>query len=193
MNRRTPAQVSADAEHPARSGIDPPNAISMEAAMDQDPKNYRDPKVTTDTTHRATTTRRTGSSTSWLWIAVAVVVGLLLLAWLFGWTGTDRVATVPVDDDVVVEEVEPVTGTTGAAIEGAAEETGEAVGGAVDATGDALEGAAEEAGEALGETGQAIEGAAEETGDTIDITPDAEVPAVDGEVETQTVPIEPAD
>jgi hypothetical protein len=155
--------------------------------MDQDPKNYRDPKVTTDTTRRTTTTTRS-SSMSWLWIAVAVVVGLLLLAWLFGWLGSDRVATVPAGNEVVIEEnaneviedTEQGLGTAGTAIEGAAEETGEALG----ETGQAIEGAAED-------TGQAIEGAAEETGDAVDITPEAEAP--EGEVETETVPIQPAD
>jgi hypothetical protein len=141
--------------------------------MDQDPKNYRDPKVTTDTTHRTTTTNRSSAAMSWLWIAVAVVVGLLLLAWLFGWLGTeDDVATVPADDAVVIEEstneviqdTEQGLGTAGTTIDGAAEETG-----------------------------QAVEGAADEAGETIDITPEADAPAIEGEVETETVPIQPAD
>lgn len=144
--------------------------------MAQDPKNYRDPKVTTDTQG----SRRAGrSSMSWLWIVLGVIVLLLVLAWLFGWMGTNRVATVPVDDPVVVEE------GAGAVIEDTEQ--------GLEATGDAVEGAAEETGEALDETGQAIEGAAEEAGDTIDITPEAEAPEVGDEVETQTVPIQPAD
>jgi ElaB/YqjD/DUF883 family membrane-anchored ribosome-binding protein len=148
--------------------------------------------VTTDTTRRTTTTSR--SSTSWVWIAVAAIVGLLLLAWLFGWLGTERVATVPAADEVVIEEntneviedTEEGLATTGTAIEGAAEDAGEAAGGAVDSAGEAIEGAAEE-------TGQALDGAAEDAGDTVDITPEAEAPEAGDGVETQTVPIQPAD
>jgi hypothetical protein len=169
--------------------------------MAQDPKNYRDPKVTTDT-------RSTGGGPMrWLWIVLGAIVLLLILAWLFGWMGTTRVATVPVDDEVVVEEgtvleeTEEGLATTGTAIEGAAEETGEAVGTAVDTTGDAVEGAADATGEALGETGEALEGVAETTGETvegaaedagemIDITPGAEAPEVGEDVEVETVPIQ---
>lgn len=57
--------------------------------MADDHKNYRDPKVTE--------TRTTASGTNWVWIAVAAVVLVLLLGWVFGWFGTNRVATVPQD------------------------------------------------------------------------------------------------
>jgi hypothetical protein len=175
---------------------------SKEALMAQDPKNYRDPKVTTDT-------RSTGGGPMrWLWIVLGVIVLLVVLAWLFGWMGNDRVATttpvndeVVVEDDTLMEETEEGLATTGTAIEGAVEETGEAIGSAAETTGDAVEGAADATGEALGETGEAlegvaettgetVEGAAEETGETIDITPEAEAPEVGDDVEVETIPIE---
>jgi hypothetical protein len=134
--------------------------------MAQDPKNYRDPKVTE--------TRQRSSGTSWVWIAAAVVVLLLLLAWVFGWFGTNRVATVPQEGVGIVEPENPLD-DAGTAIEGAAEDTGQAI-----------EGAAEE-------TGDAIEGAAEETGEAIDITPEGEAPDLGDDVEVETVPIQPAD
>ena len=48
--------------------------------MAENPKDYRDPKVTN-------TTGRSRSATTWIWIAVAVIVVLLILAWIFGWFG----------------------------------------------------------------------------------------------------------
>ncbi|SFO88239.1 hypothetical protein [Tranquillimonas alkanivorans] len=50
--------------------------------MAQDPKNYRDPKVTE--THE-----KKGSMT-WLWITIAVIVVLAALAWIFGWFDGDE-------------------------------------------------------------------------------------------------------
>jgi hypothetical protein len=145
--------------------------------MDQDPKNYRDPKVTTDTTRRTTTTG--SSSMSWLWIAVAVVVGLLLLAWLFGWMGTSRTATVPATDGVVIENTAPAPGTATAP----------------DTTIAPAPGAPPEgtAGDQAIPGGTTVPGGTDTTGGTVDITPEAEAPEVEGEVETQTVPIQPAD
>ena len=57
--------------------------------MAQDPKNYRDPKVTTGS-------RSGGDAMRWVWIAAAVIVVLLLLAWIFGWFGRDAAVTTPV-------------------------------------------------------------------------------------------------
>ncbi len=139
--------------------------------MAQDPKNYRDPKVTTDT-HGAGTA--SGGPMRWLWIVLGAIVLLAILAWLFGWMGNSNVATAPVDDEVIVEENEVIEGT----------------GDGVATTGTTVEGAAEGTGEALGETGEAIEGAADEAGDTIDITPEAEAPELGDDVEVETVPIE---
>ena len=50
--------------------------------MAQDPKNYRDPKVTTQP-------RSGGDAMRWVWIAAAIIIVLLLLAWVFGWFGRD--------------------------------------------------------------------------------------------------------
>jgi hypothetical protein len=59
--------------------------------MTHDPKNYRDPKVTSD--HRG------GSSAMrWVWIVVAIIVVILLLSWIFGGFGADTVTTVPAGD-----------------------------------------------------------------------------------------------
>lgn len=68
--------------------------------MTHDPKNYRDPKVTTD--HRG------GSSAMrWVWIVLAIIVAVLLLSWIFGGFGADTVTTVPAGDTAPV-----TTGTT---------------------------------------------------------------------------------
>ena len=56
--------------------------------MAQDPKNYRDPKVTEP--------RQSSSSMSWVWIVAAVIVVLLLLAWMITWvsaSANDPLAT----------------------------------------------------------------------------------------------------
>jgi hypothetical protein len=156
--------------------------------MDQDPKNYRDPKVTTDTTRRTTTTR--GSSMSWLWIAVAVVVGLLLLAWLFGWLGTDRCG----------DRSRLTTRSSSRRHERGDPDTEQGLGTPAprstapqriparrwaDRPGDrrrsrsrpaALRRRPGDRRRSRGD-GQAVEGAADEAGETIDITPEAEAPA----------------
>jgi hypothetical protein len=92
--------------------------------MTHDPKNYRDPKVTTEQR------RTSGGAMRWVWIALAVIVVLLLLSWIFGGFGDDTVTTVPVepvtpaattppattgDTDTVVPPVEGGTGTAPAA------------------------------------------------------------------------------
>ena len=66
--------------------------------MANTPNDYRDPKV-------STTTEKTGNR-NWLWIALAVLVALLLLAWLLGLFGGDD------DVDAVVTE-EPAAATGG--------------------------------------------------------------------------------
>ena len=63
--------------------------------------NYRDPKVTT-------TEEKSGIG-KWIGIAVAVILALLLLAWLLGTFDNNTTETVP----VVTEEPAPATGTTG--------------------------------------------------------------------------------
>lgn len=68
--------------------------------MTHDPKNYRDPKVTTD--------YRGGSGAMrWIWIVVALIVIVLLLSWIFGGFGADTVTTVPAGDTAPA-----ATGTT---------------------------------------------------------------------------------
>ena len=133
--------------------------------MAQDPKNYRDPKVTRST-------RDTGAM-RWVWIGLAIILVLALLAWFFGRNDRDAVATRP--DAEVTEPAGSALERTGegaaTAVEGAAEATGDAVGDAAQTTGDALEGAAEATGDAVGE-------AAEETGEAVD------------EVESEIVPSE---
>ena len=173
--------------------------------MAQDPKTYRDPKVTQPTRSSS------GGAMRWVWIGLAIIVVLVLLAWLFGWNTTDEVTTRPVDDTEIVEptgdaavieegdivnETETALEGAGESIESGAEATGDAVGDAAEATGDALEGAAETTGTALEgaaeETGTALEGAAEETGDAVEGAAEATGEAAE-EVETEIVPVEPID
>ena len=66
--------------------------------------NYRDPKVTT--------TEEKSSVGKWIGIAVAVILALLLLAWLLGTFDDNTVDTVP----VVTQE--PATSTTPGATTG---------------------------------------------------------------------------
>ncbi|EKE44563.1 hypothetical protein OCGS_1401 [Oceaniovalibus guishaninsula JLT2003] len=64
--------------------------------MANNPKDFRDPKV-------STTTDSGNSTGKWIGIAVGVIVVLLLLAWLFGLFDNDvDEAAVPVTDDTVV-------------------------------------------------------------------------------------------
>ena len=62
--------------------------------MANDPRDYRDPKVTADS----------GGTGKWIAIAIGVLLLLLLLAWLFGLFGNDDAVVVPGDqpDAVVV-------------------------------------------------------------------------------------------
>ena len=64
--------------------------------------DYRDPKVSTTTEKPA--------NRKWLWIALAVIAGLILLAFLLGLFGGDDDEEVVVEEPVVLEE-EPVEGT----------------------------------------------------------------------------------
>lgn len=64
--------------------------------MANTPNDYRDPKVSTT---------EKSSSRNWLWIALAVIAGLILLAFLFGaFGGGDDVDAVATEDGVVIEE-----------------------------------------------------------------------------------------
>lgn len=63
--------------------------------MANTPNDYRDPKV-------STTTEKSGNK-NWLWIALAVIAGLILLAFLLGLFGGD-------DEEAVVVTEEPVEG-----------------------------------------------------------------------------------
>ena len=72
--------------------------------MANTPNDYRDPKV-------STTTEKTGNR-NWLWIALAVLAGLILLAFLLGLFGGDEeeVDAVVTDDAAVTtdEDVDAV-------------------------------------------------------------------------------------
>ena len=63
--------------------------------MANTPNDYRDPKV-------STTTEKTGNR-NWLWIALAVLVALLLLAWLLGLFGGDEEEVVITEEPAAVE------------------------------------------------------------------------------------------
>ncbi len=67
--------------------------------------DYRDPKVTT------TSRSGGGGMGRWIGIALAAIVILLLLAWLFGLFGAD--------DEVAVETLEPATTVEDLQVEGA--------------------------------------------------------------------------
>ena len=65
--------------------------------MANTPNDYRDPKV-------STTTEKTGNR-NWLWIALAVLAGLILLAFLLGlFGGDDDVDAVVADEEAAVVE-----------------------------------------------------------------------------------------
>jgi hypothetical protein len=70
--------------------------------MAEDPKDFRNPKVTSGGTSDS------GGIGKWIAIAVAALLALLLLAWLFGLFGNDDVdaAVVPEGDDAVVVPVD---------------------------------------------------------------------------------------
>jgi hypothetical protein len=69
--------------------------------MADNPKDFRDPKVTS-----SNTTDSSGGIGKWIAIAVGVVLLLLLLAWLLGLFADDEVdATVPLestDEETVI-------------------------------------------------------------------------------------------
>ena len=69
--------------------------------MANTPNDYRDPKVST--------TEKSGNR-NWLWIALAVIAGLILLAFLLGLFGGGDEEEVVVEEPVVIEE-EPVDDT----------------------------------------------------------------------------------
>lgn len=74
--------------------------------MAQDPKNYRDPKVTTEP--------RAGNDTMrWVWIAAAIIVVLLFLAWIFGWFGRDAAVTTTTTPPEATQPAAEGTGRTG--------------------------------------------------------------------------------
>ena len=69
--------------------------------MANTPNDYRDPKVSSTT--------EKSSNRNWLWIALAAIAALILLAFLFGaFDGADDEAVVieeePAADAVVIEE-----------------------------------------------------------------------------------------
>ena len=69
--------------------------------MADDPKDFRDPKVTTTGT---TTTHGSSGIGKWIAIAVGVLLLLLLLGWLFGLFDDDaEVATTTTGEPVVVQ------------------------------------------------------------------------------------------
>lgn len=57
-------------------------------------KDYRDPKVTT-------TGDSGGNAMKWVWIAIAVIVVLAILAWILGWFDTTTVEPVPTVEPTV--------------------------------------------------------------------------------------------
>lgn len=163
--------------------------------MAQDPKTYRDPKVTTE--------QRGSRPMQWVWIVAAVIVVLLLLAWVFGWFTTPRTgtATGPVDAPVVTQEQpQPGEGATGGAPIGGAT-TGDGATGATDGADPGTDQSIVAPDTDTGaDTGQATVApdadtgeAAGETVETIDITPPGEEPELGDDVEVDTVPIQPAD
>jgi len=66
--------------------------------MSKDPDDFRNPKVSN------TDNGSSGGMGKWIGIAIAVILALLLLGWLFGLFADDEVDTtvVPADDDAVV-------------------------------------------------------------------------------------------
>lgn len=68
-----------------------------ETSMADGPKDFRDPKVTPGT-------KASGGIGKWIAIAIAAIVLLLLLGWLFGLFASDDVdaVVVPAEDGAVV-------------------------------------------------------------------------------------------
>ena len=64
--------------------------------MAQDPKDFRNPKVSDGAAGSA------GGLGKWIGIALAALVALLLLAWLFGLFADDDEVLAPAGDDPVV-------------------------------------------------------------------------------------------
>ena len=74
--------------------------------------NYRDPKVTTPTTQK-----RGGGMSKWIWIILALIVAILLIAWL--WGGNDETIegeVVPVVPPPAAEGTAPAPATDTATI-----------------------------------------------------------------------------
>jgi hypothetical protein len=90
-----------------RQGIEARHEVQGDTLMTHDPKNYRDPKVTTE--HR-------GSSDAmrWVWIVAALIVVLLFLAWMFGGFGRGTtVTTVPAEQTAPAAQTSAPAATTG--------------------------------------------------------------------------------
>ena len=65
--------------------------------MANDPNDFRKPSV-----HDAAGSATSGGIGRWIAIAVAVLLAVLLLSWLFGLFGDDEVAVAPSDPDAVI-------------------------------------------------------------------------------------------
>lgn len=65
--------------------------------MANTPNDYRDPKVSN--------VEERGSNRKWLWIALAVIAGLILLAFLLGLFGGDEEEAVVIEEPAAEGEV----------------------------------------------------------------------------------------
>ena len=75
--------------------------------MAKSPNDLRDPKVT------QTNTAGSGGMGKWIGIAIAVLLGLLILAWLLGAFAADDEEAAATDDTIVIEgEAEVVDDAT---------------------------------------------------------------------------------